>query len=192
MKAQEFKSNAATEAEDAIGVGPGKMTEPAEEHLEIRDKEEISELRQRASQNLEDGAVIAAYPADRTRIIGLLNEALATELVCVLRYRRHYEAAKGIQAEIVAKEFLEHALEEQKHADDLASRISQLNGEPDYDPSNLAQRSQTQYVECDNLRDMIKENLIAERIVIETYGKMIREIGNDDPTTRRLLEDILK
>lgn len=149
------------------------------------------ELRERARQDLENGAVITTYKADRDRVLSLLNEALATELVCVLRYKRHYETARGIHAEIVAEEFLEHAAEEQAHADKLAKRIGQLNGEPNYDPDGLSSRSHTQYVECDDLAEMIRENLIAERIAIESYGDMIREIGDGDPTTRRLLESIL-
>jgi bacterioferritin len=151
----------------------------------------LQDIRDRARQHIEQGAVTANYPANREVIVNLLNEALATELVCVLRYRRHYEMANGINSEAVSQEFLKHANEEQEHADRLADRITQLNGAPDYNPSTLAQRSHTEYVECSNLLDMIKENLVAERIAIETYGEIIRYIGDTDPTTRRILEDIL-
>lgn len=153
---------------------------------------DLDEIRNRAKQNIARGAVIPAYSANRERVLKLLNTALATEIVCVLRYKRHYEMARGIHAEIVADEFLEHAKQEQEHADNIARRITQLNGEPNYDPDGLTSRSQTQYVECTSLMEMIQENLIAERIVIESYGQMIREIGNDDPTTRRLFEHILQ
>jgi bacterioferritin len=151
----------------------------------------LQEIRDRARQHIEEGAVTANYPANLEVIVKLLNEALATELVCVLRYRRHYEMASGINSETASQEFLEHANEEQQHADRLADRIAQLNGAPDYNPLTLVQRSHTEYVECSNLLDMIKENLVAERIAIETYGEIIRYIGDSDPTTRRILEDIL-
>jgi bacterioferritin len=124
-------------------------------------------------------------------VVSLLNDALATELVCVLRYKRHYFMASGIDAEAVAKEFLEHANEEQTHADALAARIVQLGGEPDFSPDKLASRSHSEYVAGDSLYEMMREDLIAERIAIDTYGQIIRYIGDDDPTTRRLLEDIL-
>lgn len=156
------------------------------------DKAGIKEFRERARRELEKGAVIPGYRGDLERVVALLNEALATELVCVLRYRRHYEMARGIHAESVAGEFLEHAREEQEHADKIARRITQLNGAPNYDPGGLDERSRTEYVECKDLGEMIRENLIAERIVIEAYGAMVREIENDDPTTRRLFEEILQ
>jgi len=153
---------------------------------------EIKEMRKRAQQDMSQGAVTADYQANRERVIELLNEALATELVCVLRYKRHYETVRGIHAETVAAEFLEHANEEQAHADSLAGRIGMLNGEPNMNPDGLSARSHTQYVECDTLLEMIRENLIAERIAIESYGRMIREIGDGDPSSRRLLEGILE
>jgi bacterioferritin len=168
---------------------------PSKENRKGWDRSETidrAKLRQRAEQSIEEGAVIPNYRANRERILTLLNESLATETVCVLRYKRHYEMAKGLQSESIAAEFLQHAHEEQAHADRLAARIGQLNGEPDYDPSHISARSYTEYRECENLVDMIRENLIAERIVIEAYREMILEIGNDDPTTRRIVERILE
>ncbi len=131
------------------------------------------------------------YKADRETVIKLLNEALATEIVCVLRYRRHYFMAEGMNAESVKSEFLAHAGEEQAHADQLAERIVQLGGEPNLSPEGLADRSHSEYIEGENLEDMIKEDLVAERIAIESYRDMIAFVGSDDPTTRRLLEEIL-
>mgnify|MGYP006369913551 FL=1 len=131
------------------------------------------------------------YKADRETVIKLLNEALATEIVCVLRYRRHYFTAEGMNAESVKSEFLAHAGEEQAHADQLAERIVQLGGEPNLSPEGLADRSHSEYIEGENLEDMIKEDLVAERIAIESYRDMIAFVGSDDPTTRRLLEEIL-
>ncbi len=152
---------------------------------------DIKTLRERARKHIEDGAVIAAYRADRATVIKLLNEALATELVCVLRYKRHYFMATGINADAVAAEFLVHANEEQGHADLIAARIVQLKGEPNFSPEGLTLRSHAEYVEGDNLIDMIKENLIAERIAIDSYGEMIQYLGDKDVTTRRMLEGIL-
>ncbi|MBX9691300.1 MAG: bacterioferritin, partial [Cyanobacteria bacterium] len=123
--------------------------------------------------------------------IALLNEALATELVCVLRYRRHYFMAQGIAAEAVSAEFLEHSNQELDHADRLADRITQLGGEPDFDPKGLTERSASEYVQGETLKDMIKEDLVAERIAVDSYKNMIKFVGDNDPTTRRLLEDIL-
>ena len=131
------------------------------------------------------------YHADRSVVIKLLNEALATEIVCTLRYKRHYFMAKGIHAEGVAAEFLEHANDEQQHADQIAARITQLGGEPDFSPEGLTTRSHAEYVEGDTLEDMIKEDLIAERIAIDSYREMINYLGQDDSTSRRLLEEIL-
>ena len=131
------------------------------------------------------------YKADRETVIKLLNEALATEIVCVLRYRRHYFMAEGMNAESVKSEFLAHAGEEQAHADQLAERIVQLGGEPNLSPEGLADRSHSEYIEGENLEDMIKEDLVAERIAIESYRDVIAFVGSDDPTTRRLLEEIL-
>jgi len=152
---------------------------------------DIKELRRRARSHIEQGAVTAAYRGDRETVLRLLNEALATELVCVLRYKRHYYMASGIHAQAVAEEFLEHAGEEQGHADLIAERITQLGGEPDLNPEGLLTRSHSEYVEGDGLVDMIKEDLVAERIAIDSYSEMIRYIAEDDPTTRRMLEGIL-
>jgi bacterioferritin len=152
---------------------------------------DVQALRDRARTQTQEGAVTPGYAADRAAVIDLLNTALATELVCVLRYKRHHFMAQGIHSRDVAAEFLEHANEEQGHADQIAARIVQLGGAPDFSPEGLAQRSHAQYVEGDNLDEMIEENLIAERIAIDSYGAMIRYLGNDDPTTRRMLEAIL-
>ncbi len=152
---------------------------------------DIKTLRERARQHIENGAVTAGYRADRETVIRLLNEALATELVCVLRYKRHYFMADGIHADAVAQEFLQHANEEQVHADQIAARIVQLQGEPNFDPDGLALRSHAEYVPGKNLVDMIREDLVAERIAIESYAEMIRYLGDKDPTTRRMLEEIL-
>lgn len=152
---------------------------------------EVAEIRRQARQKIEDGAVTQAYAADREEVLKLLNEALATELVCVLRYRRHHFMAKGMNAEPIAAEFLVHAGEELGHADSIASRIVQLGGEPDFDPDHLSGRSHAEYVPSNSLKDMIKENLVAERIAIDSYGAMIRYIGDKDITSRRLLEGIL-
>jgi bacterioferritin len=151
----------------------------------------LSEIRRRARQHVLEGAVTAGYEADREKVIALLNEALATELVCVLRYKQHYFVARGIQAEPVAREFAEHAAEEQGHADRIAQRITQLGGDPDFNPAGLTQRSSSEYVEGDTLVQMIRDNLVAERIAIDTYHEAIRFVGEKDPTTRRMLEDIL-
>jgi bacterioferritin len=152
---------------------------------------DIQTLRKRARQHIEEGAVTSGYAADRETVIKLLNEALATELVCVLRYKRHYFMATGINAAPVAAEFLAHATEEMAHADLIAERIIQLRGEPNFSPDGLAARSHAEYVEGATLRDMIKENLIAERIAIESYREMIGYLGEQDTTTRRMLEGIL-
>lgn len=152
---------------------------------------DVQELRRRARQHIENGPVTEAYGADRETVIKLLNEALATELVCVLRYKRHYFMAQGINAEPVAAEFLQHANEEQGHADELAGRIVQLNGSPNFNPDGLLMRSHSEYAEGTSLLDMIKEDLVAERIAIDSYGEMIRYIGDKDITTRRILEGIL-
>ena len=152
---------------------------------------DIQELRKRARRHIDQGAVIEGYRSDRTTVIRLLNESLATEIVCVLRYKRHYYMATGIHAKAVADEFLVHANEEQGHADQIAQRITQLGGEPNFDPKGLVTRSHSEYVEGDNLLDMVRENLVAERIAIESYGEMIRYLGDNDPTTRRMMEGIL-
>lgn len=153
---------------------------------------DVQEIKKRARQHIESGAVTPSYGCDLPTALNLLNEALATEIVCVLRYKLHYEMASGLSSESIADQFLEHAQQEQMHVDRLASRISQLNGEPNFSPVGLADRSKTDYVRCESLVDMIKENLVAERIVIDIYNEMIRFFGEGDPTTRRLLEHILR
>ena len=145
-----------------------------------------------ARNNLKDGAMTPAYGPWRDDIVNLLNDALATELVCVLRYKRHYFMASGVHAEAVAAEFLQHAQEEQEHADQLATRIVQLGGEPDLDPDTLSKRSHAEYKVGKDLRDMVKEDLIAERIAIDSYRELIAYVGDKDSTTRRLLEGILE
>jgi len=152
---------------------------------------DIRTLRKRARQHIENGAVTPGYQADRETVIRILNEALATEIVCVLRYKRHYFMATGINAQSIAQEFLQHANEEQMHADQIAQRIVQLGGAPNFSPEGLLTRSHAEYVEGDSLIDMIKEDLIAERIAIDSYREMIAYLGNDDTTTRRMLEGIL-
>lgn len=152
---------------------------------------DIQEIRRRARQHMEQGAVTQANQADVATTIRLLNEALATEIVCVLRYKRHYFMANGIHAQAVRSEFLEHANEEQQHADLIAERITQLNGEPNFNPEGLLTRSHAEYKEGGTLVDMIKEDLVAERIAIESYAEMVRYLGERDPTSRRLMEEIL-
>ena len=152
---------------------------------------DIQTLRTRARQHIENGAVTEGYTADREVVIRILNEALATEIVCVLRYKRHYYMASGIHAQAVAAEFLEYANEEQSHADIAAERITQLGGAPNFNPDGLTSRSHAEYVEGDSLVSMIKEDLVAERIAIESYSEIIRWLGDNDPTTRRMMEGIL-
>ena len=152
---------------------------------------DVKELRRRARQHIERGAVTEGYRADLPTVLRILNEALATEIVCVLRYKRHYYMAAGIHAGGVADEFLEHANDEQGHVDKIAERITQLGGEPDLNPEHLTGRSHSEYVEGKGLLEMIREDLVAERIVIESYSEMIRYLGESDPTTRRMLEEIL-
>jgi len=152
---------------------------------------DVTTLRARARLHIDKGAVTVGYAADRTRVLQLLNDSLATELVCVLRYRRHYFMARGIHSQSIAQEFLEHSNEEQGHADRLAERIVQLGGEPDFAPDGLTRRSHAEYIEGDTLASMIGEDLVAERIAIDSYRDVIRYIGDADPTTRRMLEEIL-
>lgn len=152
---------------------------------------DVREIRRRAREHIEQGAVTAAYGADRATVVKLLNDALATELVCVLRYKRHYYMAKGLTSAAIAAEFAEHAMEELEHADRISERIVQLEGEPDYDPSGLAARSHSEYQESAELVEMIREDLVAERVAIESYSMMIRYFGDQDPTSRRLMEEIL-
>ena len=148
-------------------------------------------LRKRARQHVEEGAVTTGYAADREAVIQLLNEALATELVCVLRYKRHYFMAKGIHSESVKPEFLQHAKEEMAHADRIAKRITELGGEPNFSPDGLSSRSHAEYMPGDSLISMIKEDLIAERIAIESYRELVAYLGNNDPTTQRMVKEIL-
>ena len=152
---------------------------------------DLKELRRRARQHIEEGAVTDSYRADRETVIKILNEALATEIVCVLRYKRHYFMAQGIHSDPIASEFLQHANEEQGHADQIAGRIVQLGGSPNFNPEGMLSRSHSEYVEGQTLLDMIKEDLVAERIAIDSYTEMVRYIGDKDITTRRMLEGIL-
>ncbi|HEX4326596.1 MAG TPA: ferritin-like domain-containing protein [Burkholderiales bacterium] len=151
----------------------------------------VKTLRERARQHIDEGAVTASYAADRETVLKLLNDSLATEIVCVLRYRRHYFMAKGLQAKSIADEFLAHSNEEQGHADLIADRIVQLGGEPNFSPDGLSSRSHAEYVEGNSLVDMIKEDLVAERIAIDSYREIVQYLGTKDSTTRRLMEGIL-
>jgi bacterioferritin len=152
---------------------------------------DVKELRKRARKHIEEGAVTEGYRANRDTVIKLLNEALATEIVCVLRYKRHYFMAQGIHADPIAAEFLQHANEEQGHADQISNRIVQLGGSPNLNPDGLLSRSHSEYVEGQTLLEMIKEDLVAERIAIDTYTELIHYFGDDDITTRRMIESIL-
>ncbi|MDY7567813.1 ferritin-like domain-containing protein [Pseudomonas sp. RTC3] len=152
---------------------------------------DVSSLRQRARVNVENGAVTEGYSADRETVLRLLNESLATELVCILRYKRHYYMAKGLKANVAATEFLEHAQQEAEHADLLAERIVQLGGEPEFNPDTLSKNSHAQYVAGNTLKEMVYEDLVAERIAIDSYREIIQYIGEQDPTTRRIFEVIL-
>lgn len=163
---------------DKTGPGRSSMTD-------------VATLRQRARADIDEGAVTVGYALDASEVCRLLNEALATELVCVLRYKRHYFMANGLVGASVAEEFLEHAIEEQQHADELAERIVQLGGEPDFNPDTLSKRSHAEYVEGETLLDMIRENLVAERIAIDSYRELSVYLGDSDPTTRRMVEGIL-
>ena len=152
---------------------------------------DVQTLRQRARQHITEGSVTAGYAADREVVLKLLNDALATELVCVLRYRRHHFMARGIHSQGVAEEFLEHSNDEQAHADEIAERIVQLGGEPDFAPAGLVSRSHAEYVEGDSLTSMIREDLVAERVAIDSYREMIQYFGERDPTSRHMMEGIL-
>jgi len=152
---------------------------------------DIQTIRERARAKMDEGPITDAYGADRAKVIDVLNEALATEIVCVLRYKRHYFMAEGINAGPVAAEFLEHANDELDHADRIALRITQLQGEPNFSPVGIEDRSHSEYAEGDTLVSMIEEDLVAERVAIESYAEIVRWIGEGDPTTRRLMEDIL-
>lgn len=152
---------------------------------------DVQELRRKARENMDRGAITDQYGLDPKQAIDVLNQALATEIVCVLRYKRHYFAAKGLNKDAVAEEFLQHANEEQGHADRISERIEQLGGDPDLNPATLTSRSHSEYIEGNDLVDMIKENLVAERIAIESYTEMVRFFGDRDVTSRRLIEEIL-
>jgi bacterioferritin len=152
---------------------------------------DVTEIRRRARQHIMEGAVTKDYKGDRKTVLRVLNEALATELVCVLRYKRHHYMAKGIHSQAVAAEFLEHATEEQGHADQIAERITQLDGEPNFSPEGMLTRSHSEYVEGETLLEMIREDLVAERIAVESYTEIISYLGENDPTSRRMMEEIL-
>lgn len=152
---------------------------------------DVAAIRNAAKKQVEDGAVASGYKGDREKIIQMLNEALATEWVCVLRYMRHYFTASGIHNEPIKAEFLEHAQQEQDHANQIAERIMQLNGTPDLNPATLTQRSHAEYDTSTDIKDMIRANLIAERIAVESYRQMIEIIGDTDPTTRQMLTEIM-
>ncbi len=154
-------------------------------------KADIEAIQRRAREKMSDGAVTGAYKADREQVIAVLNDALATEIVCVLRYRNHHFMAAGINAEPIAAEFLVHSNEEQGHADQISQRITQLGGVPNWNPEGLTTRSHAQYMNGETLGQMIRENLVAERIAIETYSEIVRWLGDDDTTTRRIIEGLL-
>jgi bacterioferritin len=154
-------------------------------------KADIEQIRRRAREKMDQGPVTEAYRADVDKVIDVLNEVLATEIVCTLRYKNHYFMAQGIHGQSVAGEFLEHARDEEQHADMVAKRITELNGRPNFNPEGLRTRSHAEYEEGDTLEDMIREDLIAERIAVSTYSEIVRWLGNDDPTTRRMIEEIL-
>ena len=162
------------------------MSTPAQPFLS-----DVQELRRRARQNIERGALTDSYQLDARQVCDILNQALATEIVCVLRYKRHYFMATGLNKDAVAAEFLAHANEEQGHADRIAERITQLSGAPDFSPEGLATRSHSEYKEGSTLEEMITEDLVAERIAIESYSEIIRYLGAKDVTSRRLMEEIL-
>jgi bacterioferritin len=177
---------------EGIKADPARLSEQRRRSPMPQFVSDVKKIRERARKHMEAGAVTGGYKADRERVIQVLNEVLATELVCVLRYKRHYFMARGINSESVKAEFLQHANDEQQHADWVAERIGQLGGEPNFNPEGLATRSHSEYKAGDSLTEMIKEDLVAERIAIESYSEIIRWLGNDDPTTRVLIEQILK
>ncbi len=152
---------------------------------------DVKTLRENARKNMRKGPVTDAYGADVKKVIEVLNQSLATEIVCVLRYQQHSFTAKGLNSESVAAEFLQHSREEQTHAEKIAARISQLGGSPDFNPDTLTKRAHSQYETAKSLVEMIKENLVAERIAVSAYTEIIAWLGNDDPTTRRMIEEIL-
>lgn len=154
-------------------------------------KADFEEIRRRAREHMEQGSVTEAYKADVDKVVSVLNEVLATEIVCTLRYKAHYYMAQGIHSQAIAEEFLQHSNEEQQHADMVAKRITELNGKPNFNPDGLHTRSHAQYSVGAKLEDMIREDLVAERIAIGTYSEIVRWLGTDDPTTRRMMEQIL-
>jgi len=166
---------------------PDLQKPPQKHHLT-----DVKTLRESARRHVEEGAVTEHYQADRQKVLKLLNEALATEIVCVLRYRQNYFAARGLKAKVAAAEFLEHSNQELEHADSLCERIVQLGGDPELDPQKVTARSHAEYRIGKTLPEMIRENLVAERIAIDSYREMALYVGEDDPTTRRLLESILQ
>lgn len=153
---------------------------------------DLKKIKERARHHIEQGAVTESYKADRNQVNNVLNEVLATEIICILRYKRHYYTAQGLNADAAKAEFLQHANEEQQHADWIAERITQLGGEPNFNPEGLTNRGHSDYVAGSTVTEMLKEDLIAERIAVETYSEIVRWLGNDDPTTRVLIEQILK
>lgn len=174
-----------------MSQNPASSNKSATEALKASELSDVKTLRKQARLDVEQGAVTAGYSADRSEVLRLLNDSLATELVCVLRYRRHHFTATGIHSKAVADEFLAHSNEELSHADAIAKRIVQLGGEPNFAPDELTKRSHAEYVECETLADMIKENVVAERIAIDSYREFIRYLGFNDPTTSHLLKKIL-
>lgn len=153
---------------------------------------DIRKIREHARKHMDQGAVTTGYKADPEQVIKVLNEVLATEIVCALRYKHHYFTAKGMDSEAVKEEFLQHAADEQQHADQVAERITQLNGDPNLNPEGLATRSHSEYKGGEDLAAMVKEDLVAERVAIETYGEIIHWLGDKDPTSRRMMEQILE
>lgn len=153
---------------------------------------DVKKLRERARQNMMNGAVTEGYKADRDQVIKVLNDVLATEIICTLRYRRHYYMASGINSEAVKDEFLQHAKDEEQHTEWVATRIVQLNGAPNFNPEGLTTRSHSEYAEGTDLTSMIRENLVAERIAIESYSEIARWLSDRDPTSRKVIEDILR
>ena len=174
-----------------MSQNPASSNKSATEALKASELSDVKTLRKQARLDVEQGAVTAGYSADRNEVLRLLNDSLATELVCVLRYRRHHFTATGIHSKAVADEFLAHSNEELSHADAIAKRIVQLGGEPNFAPDELTKRSHAEYVECETLADMIKENVVAERIAIDSYREFIRYLGFNDSTTSHLLKKIL-
>jgi bacterioferritin len=152
---------------------------------------DVETLRKRARDHMDEGPITSAYTADRDRVVGVLNEVLATELVCYLRYKRHHFTARGINAGPIAAEFLEHAQQELDHADQVATRITQLQGDPNFSPDGLASRSHAEYAEGGSLLEMVREDLIAERVAIASYQEIVRWLGDDDPTTAQVIRNIL-